>query len=51
MASGRNLFNLVFKGLYIRVQCPVNLNILASKLQALQNGPKTQNGDFHKGRF
>jgi hypothetical protein len=36
----------VFKGLYVLGQYPVNLNIPNSKIQALQEGRKTQNGNF-----
>jgi hypothetical protein len=44
-------FDQRFWWTYILVLCPVNLNIPASKLQALQNGPKRQNGDFPWDRF
>jgi hypothetical protein len=40
----------VFTGLYILVEWPVNLNIPASELQAHQNDPNTQNGDFLEDR-
>jgi hypothetical protein len=35
-----------FRILSIIRRGPVNMNILVSKLGALQVGPKTQNGDF-----
>jgi hypothetical protein len=37
---------LLFKSCSIIGRCPVNLNIRARKIGALQMGPKTQNGDF-----